>query len=130
MADGEAFETGSKKFRFLSTPHVPHCWEAGMLFEQSTETLFCSDLFHQNSDVEPLTDKSVVDRAREALLDFDQGPLANYFPYTDKTDDQLAKLSSLRPQRIATMHGSVFEGNGEAEFAKYRQMLSEVLVGS
>jgi flavorubredoxin len=127
MADGDVFETGSKKFLFVSTPHVPHCWEAGMLFEETTGTLFCSDLFHQNGDVEPLTDKSVVDRARETFIEYQQGPLANYFPYTAETDHHLARLAELNPRRVATMHGSVFEGDGEAEFTKYREMVRDVL---
>src|SRR5436309_1680590 len=50
MSDGEILETGRYRFRFLQTPHVPHCWEAGLLFEEKTSTLFCSDLFHQNGD--------------------------------------------------------------------------------
>jgi len=128
MSDGETFETGSKRFRFVSTPHVPHCWEAGMLFEETTETLFCSDLFHQNGDVEALTGSSLIDRARETFLEFEKSPLANYFPYTAKTDEQLKKLADLKPRRIATMHGSVFEGVGATEFTGYRQMVGEVLV--
>src|SRR3982750_423495 len=47
MADGEIFSTGSRMFRFLHTPHVPHCWDAGMLFDENNKVLFCSDLFHQ-----------------------------------------------------------------------------------
>ena len=45
MNDGEILETGKYKFRFLQTPHVPHCWEAGMMFEETNKTLLCSDLF-------------------------------------------------------------------------------------
>ena len=54
MLDGETFETGRHRFRFVQTPHVPHCWEAGLLFEETKGTLLCSDLFHQGGDVEPL----------------------------------------------------------------------------
>ena len=127
MVDGETFSTGSKSFRFIATPHVPHCWEAGMLFEESTGTLFCTDLFHQNGDVEAKTDKSVVDRARETFVEYQQGPLANYFPYTANTDSEIKRLAALKPRLLATMHGSVYEGDGEKALIEYANMLREVL---
>ena len=55
MNDGEVLITGQHRLRFTQTPHVPHCWEAGMLFEETRETLFCTDLFHQGVSVEPHT---------------------------------------------------------------------------
>ena len=55
LTDGEVLSTGRYRFRFMATPHVPHCWEAGLLFEETQRTLFCSDLFHQDGDVEPTT---------------------------------------------------------------------------
>jgi flavorubredoxin len=127
MADGEVFETGAKRFRFLATPHVPHCWDAGFLFEETTGTLFCSDLFHQNGNVEPLTSGDIVGRARETFREIQSGPLANYFPYTRNTDDTLRRLASLRPNALATMHGSIFTGDGEQAVLDYARMLSEEL---
>lgn len=127
MVDGEVFETGARRFRFLATPHVPHCWEAGFLFEETTETLFCSDLFHQNGDVEPLTTSDVVGRARETFREYQAGPLANYFPYTKNTDAELKRLASLQPKVLATMHGSVFAGNGEQAILDYAEMIREEL---
>ena len=55
LADGGTFETGKYCFRYCQTPHLPHGWDAGVLFEETQKTLFCSDLFHQAGDVEPLT---------------------------------------------------------------------------
>jgi len=52
LQDGEVVATGDKRLRFISTPHLPHTWEAGHLFEESTRTLFCSDLFHQDGELE------------------------------------------------------------------------------
>ena len=60
LADEETFSTGKYRFRFLRTPHVPHAWDAGHLFEETQGILFCSDLFHQNGDLEPLTNADVV----------------------------------------------------------------------
>src|SRR5688500_16486185 len=67
MNDGEVFSTGEHRIRFIQTPHVPHCWDAGLMFEETTGTLLCSDLFHQLGDVEPLTESDVIERARHTL---------------------------------------------------------------
>ena len=70
MQDGEVLTTGKYRFRFLHTPHVPHCWEAGLLFEETQRTLLCSDLFHQNGDVEASTHSDVLDRCRQVLVEY------------------------------------------------------------
>src|SRR5688572_4414692 len=113
MTDGEEFSTGSHTFRFLQTPHVPHCWEAGLLYDTTTGVLFSSDILHQNGDVEPLTSDSVTERVRQTLLDMESGPLAGYLPYNGQTDRTLRRLAALKPSTVATMHGSVFTGNGK-----------------
>lgn len=64
QTDGEQCSTGQYRFRFLQTPHVPHGWDAGLLCEETHGTLLCSDLFHQNGNVEPLTSADVVGRFR------------------------------------------------------------------
>jgi flavorubredoxin len=127
MADGETFETGSKRFRFISTPHVPHCWEAGMLFEETTGVLFCTDLLHQNGDVEPSTTSDVIGRARATFREYQASPLANYFPYTKNTDSEIRRLAALKPKLLATMHGSVFEGDGERALIDYAGMVGQEL---
>lgn len=68
LDDGELISTGKYRLRFLRTPHVPHCWDAGLFFEETQGTLLCSDLFHQNGDVEPITSSDVIGRARQTLL--------------------------------------------------------------
>ncbi len=112
MNDGEVLETGHHRFRFAQTPHVPHCWEAGLLFEETRGTLLCSDLFHQNGNVEPLTESDVIGRARKTLRDYQASPLANYMPYTKHTDGILQRLAALNPRTIAPMHGSAYAGDG------------------
>ena len=112
MVDGEVLETGRYRFRFLATPHVPHCWEAGLLLEETEGTLLCSDLFHQDGDVEPMTGSDVLERCRKTLVDYQQGPLANYVPYGSLTEATLHRLAALHPKRLATMHGSVYVGDG------------------
>lgn len=112
LVDGEVVSTGKYRFRFLATPHVPHCWEAGHLFEETQRTLFCSDLFHQAGDVEPVTQSDVIGRCRNVLLEYQQGPFADYMPYCTLTDSSLKRLAELHPKTLATMHGSVYVGDG------------------
>ena len=71
----DTFTTGRYRFRFLPTPHVPHGWDAGVMFEETQQILFCSDLLHQWGEREPLTTESIIDRARDALLQAEAGPL-------------------------------------------------------
>lgn len=111
MNDGEQLKTGKYSFRFLQTPHVPHCWEAGMMFEETSKTLLCSDLFTHSGDVESLTSSDIVGRFKEDLIIGEQSPLAHAYPYSAKTDEQLKKIAALEPQTLAVMHGSSFSGN-------------------
>lgn len=127
MTNGEQIATGKYQFRFLNTPHVPHCWEAGLLFEETNRTLFSSDLFHQNGDVEPLTSGDVVGRARETFIEYEQSPLANYMPYTKNTDATLKSLAALEPKTVATMHGSAYSGDGRQALLDLAVMFREVL---
>lgn len=130
MVDGEVFETGRYRFRFLATPHVPHCWEAGLLFEETERTLLCSDLFHQDGDVEPMTQSDVIGRCRETLAGYQHGPLANYVPYCSLTEATLNRLAALQPKRLATMHGSVYVGDGSTALRDLAVMWREVLTTS
>ena len=127
MGDGEILETGRYRFRFLATPHVPHCWEAGLLFEETQRTLLCSDLFHQDGDVEPMTESDVIGRCRETLVGYQHGPLANYVPYCSLTEATLNRLAALHPKRLATMHGSVYVGDGSTALRDLAAMWREVL---
>ena len=127
MADGEVLNTGQYRFRFIQTPHVPHCWEAGLMFEETNRTLLCSDLFHQNGDCEPLTESDVIDRARKTLIDYQAGPFANYMPYTKHTDSILQKLAALKPRTIVPMHGSAYAGDGERAIRDLAVLMREVL---
>lgn len=128
MTDGEVLQTGTYRFRFLATPHVPHCWEAGLLFEETERTLLCSDLLHQEGDVEPMTESDVLGRCRKTLVEYQQGPLANYMPYCTLTDATLQRLAALQPKRLATMHGSVYVGDGSKALQDLAIIWREVLV--
>jgi hypothetical protein len=96
----------------LSTPHVPHCWDAGLFFEEVNRTLLCSDLFFHPGNPEPLTESDVLARARESIVQNLSGPLAKDMPYTPYTDATLRRLAALKPRTLALMHGSAFQGDG------------------
>jgi flavorubredoxin len=127
MMDGETFSTGKYNFRFLHTPHLPHCWDAGLLFEETNRTFFSSDLFHQLGDVDALTDKSVIDHVRQTFLEYDATPLAGYMPYTRQTETNLEKLVDLNPKTIAAMHGSTYFGDGAQALRELGDVMREVL---
>ena len=127
LSDGETFGTGRYRFRYCDTPHLPHGWDAGLLFEETQRTLFCSDLFHQTGDVEPLTYADVVGRARRALKGFQGGVLAEYVPYTSLTAQNLKRLADLKPATLAIMHGSSFAGDCVRALDDFHVALRELL---
>lgn len=123
----EVLNTGKYRYRFRKTPHLPHGWDAGVLFEETNQTLLCSDLFHQNGDVEAITESDVVERTRSAMIEYQAGPLMDYMPYTPKTERLLEGLAALKPKTIAAMHGSTFVGDGERALRDLAVVMREVL---
>lgn len=111
LSPADVLTTGKYRFRYYSTPHLPHGWDAGVLFEESQGTLLCSDLFHHNGDVEALTARDILGRVRESLTQIQAGPLADYVPYTPNTRRILESLATLQPRTLAVQHGSSFRGN-------------------
>lgn len=111
LSDGQVLTTGQYRFRFCQTPHLPHGWDAGVLFEETQGTLLCSDLFHQNGNLEALTESDVVGRCQRSLIHYQAGILADYVPYTPITSKNLRKLAELKPKTLAIMHGSSFTGD-------------------
>lgn len=119
--------TGRHRFRFVPTPHLPHGWDAGVLFEETDRVLLCSDLMHQLGDVEPLTTGDVVERYRRAFETYQQSPvLMDYVPYTENTKRQLANLAALQPRVLAAMHGSTFVGDGAAALVASGEVIRQV----
>ncbi len=105
LADGEVIDLGGKRVRHLDTPHVPHGWEARVLFEETTGTLLCGDLFTHLGNGPALTHDDIVEPAGVAEDVFHATSLA---PSTGAT---LRTLADLRPTTLALMHGSSFAGD-------------------
>jgi len=108
LGDGEELSLGSKRVRWLDAPHVPHNWECGYLFEKTTRTLLCGDLFTQpGADGVPLTESDVLGpslamwKAMPASIAVEGGARAI-----------LEKLAATEPATLATMHGSSYRGDG------------------
>jgi flavorubredoxin len=127
LGGDEVFTTGKYRFRFRATPHLPHGWDAGVLFEETRRTLFCSDLFHHEGNVEPVTESDILGRVRTAITHYQAGPLMDYMPWTSRTEKQLHGLAELQPRTLATMHGSSFIGDGGRALRDLEGVMREVL---
>jgi flavorubredoxin len=102
----EVMDLGGKSVRLVPTPHVPHGWEAQMLYEETTATLFCGDVFTQVGDGEAVTASDIVPAAMAAEDMFGATSL------TPDTAPTLRRLADLAPSLLAVMHGSSFRGDG------------------
>lgn len=110
MTAADVLTTGKYRYRFYRSPHIPHGWDAGVLFEETRKTLFCSDLFHHFGDVAPVTSSDLIERTQAAMQQMQNGPLAGYMPYTRQTEGVLRSLADLKPETLAVMHGSSYSG--------------------
>jgi flavorubredoxin len=106
LADGQVLELGHHQVQHFDTPHVPHGWEARVLYEQSTGTLLCGDLFTQLGDPPATTSDDIVEAAGVAEDVFQASCL------TPQTAPTIRRLSDLSPTTLAVMHGSSFSGDG------------------
>jgi flavorubredoxin len=127
LTRNDVLQTGRHSFRFIPTPHVPHGWDAGVLFEESERVLFCSDLFHQWGHREAATADSIMDRCKDALLESEAGPFANYVPYTHHTGRVLETLAEYEPKTLAIMHGSTYHGDGAQALRDLATVMRDVL---
>ncbi|MBL8549204.1 MAG: hypothetical protein JNJ73_04420 [Hyphomonadaceae bacterium] len=105
LADNETIDLGGKCVRYLDTPHTPHGWEAGVIFEETTGTLFCGDLFTQFGAGPAMTDGDIVG---PAIAGEDAAHFSSLHPAMGAT---IRKLSNLAPRTIALMHGPAFSGD-------------------
>ena len=109
MADGEVLDLGSHRMRFLATPHVPHNWESGLWFDETTGTLLAGDLFGQAGDGAHVVEDDLVEAAllTESIFHSTSGG-ADLLP-------TLERLAELEPTTLAVMHGSSFRGDGATQ---------------
>jgi flavorubredoxin len=106
LADGQVVDLGAHRVRHIDTPHVPHGWEARVLFEESTGTLLCGDLLTQLGHGPAVTTDDIVEAASVAEDVFGATCL------TPATGSTIRRLAELSPSTLAVMHGSCFAGDG------------------
>lgn len=127
MQHHEVLVTGSRRFRFLQTPHVPHGWDASMFYEETSETLFCSDILTQRGHVPPLDEAgSILERFRSGMTNDQVTPWAHAYPCSEHTAATYGRLAALNPKTLAIMHGSSYTGAGGQLLSDYAAALSEL----
>ena len=107
LTDGQIVELGAHRVRHIDTPHVPHGWEARVLYEETTDTLLCGDLFTQLGNGPAITTDDIVGAAAQAEDVFGATCL------TPNTGPTIRRLAGLAPGTLAVMHGACFTGDGE-----------------
>ena len=107
LADGEELSLGRRTVRWLDTPHLPHGWESGLLFEIRSRTLLCGDLLTAGgADWAPLTGADPLGPALEMHR------AMPYLVHGPHVRPLLEKLARTEPRVLGLMHGSSHEGDG------------------
>jgi flavorubredoxin len=108
LADGEVVDLGDKRVRWLDAPHLPHGWECGYLFEETTQTLLCGDLFTQpGAEHAPITEGDILGPSEAMRRGMD------YYAHSKNTRTHLEKLAATKARTLACMHGSAWAGDGQ-----------------
>jgi flavorubredoxin len=107
LEDGDTLDLGRHRLEWQSTPHLPHGWECGFLFDRTFGTLFCGDLFTQPGTGDtPLVAGDILGPSDAFRRQMD------YFSHSDQTPAMIDKLARLQPTLLACMHGSAWSGDG------------------
>lgn len=123
VADGELVTDGEHRLRFIATPHVPHGWESGVLYEENSRILFCGDLFTQLGDT-PFSDGDPLPGAIEAEEMFHATSIGS------ATAPTLRRLASLEPRTLALMHGPTYRGDGARSLERLADYYEQVLAST
>jgi len=119
MEDGQVLDLGHHRLVWQSTPHLPHGWECGYFFDETTGTLFCGDLFTQPGVGErPLTTDDILGPSEAFRHEMD------YFSHSVNAPAMIEKLAGLEPNLLACMHGSAWSGDGAGMLRRLGQALA------
>ncbi len=119
LVDGDVLVTGRRRLRWMDTPHLPHGWSCGYLFEETTATLLCGDLFTQPGEGRaPLITSDILGPSETLRAGTD------YFSHSTRARGQLERLAALQPKTLACMHGSAWSGDGAALLRALAEALS------
>jgi flavorubredoxin len=124
LRQGDTLSLGKRNVQWIDAPHLPHAWECGYLFEPTTSTLLCGDIFTQDgADVPALTESGsdILEASEKSRI-----PSPDYYAYGKNTRMLLERLAATNPRVLACMHGSAYRGDGAALLTKLAdQLLSE-----
>lgn len=107
LADGGRVDLGRHALRWCDTPHLPHAWDCGLMLDDTTRTLLCSDLFTQPGEgKEPLVETDILGPSEAFRAEMD------YYAHSPNTRAMLERLAREAPATLACMHGSAWTGDG------------------
>ncbi len=115
LADGEVLDLGGHRMRWIDTPHVPHGWEAGVLYDETTRTLLCGDLFTQTGSYPATTVDDIVGPASAAE------DVYSAFSLAPASGAILRRLADLEIATLALMHGPAYTGACSTASARPRR---------
>ena len=96
--DNEILKTGKRVLRFIMTPHVHH-WDSMMIFEETTKSLFPSDLFIQPGKNRPIVSSDLSDKT------------VGIFGSEEPVRQTTRRLVKLEPKIIFPMHGGCIDAS-------------------
>ena len=119
LADGEELSLGKHVVRWIDTPHFPPGWECGHLFDTTTQTLFCGDLFTQpGHEHVSITEDDILESSEAMRAQMD------YYSHSPETGALIEKLAATEPTTLACMHGASFRGDGGQQLRNLRRVLN------
>ena len=108
--DGDGIDLGKHKLRFLETPHVHH-WDSMMVIDETTKSLFPSDLFIQPGDQPPV----VTENLSAPMLDLYRG--AGIFAHELPIRQLVDRVEKMNLAWVHPMHGGSFERSAFTNYA-------------
>jgi flavorubredoxin len=98
FTDGETLDLGRHRLRFLETPHVHH-WDSMMVVEETTGSLFPSDLCLQPGDQPPVVTENLGDAMVEVYRNI------GIFAHEDPVRAVVDRIEAIDPAWVHAMHG-------------------------
>jgi flavorubredoxin len=106
LDNDDVIDIGAHRLRYIATPHVPHAWDAGVYYDETSGTLLCVDLFTAVGKSRALVNSELAGPAMQAEGIF----VATYL--TPLTAATMRRLAELEPTTLALMHGPSYAGDG------------------
>ena len=115
LADGEVLDIGGHRLRWIDTPHTPHAWEAGLMYDETTKTLLCGDLFARWGRYPAIADDDPVEAS--------MGEEDPSWSLSATSGDTLRRLADLDIDTLAPMHGPAYQGDCAAALTELARII-------